>query len=330
MIAITGANGLLGSALIEQLMRDQIEFVALKRAGSNLDLLAGHTTQSIRYFDIDILDSTSLLDGLKDATTVIHTAAIVSFNPKRQEEIFDVNVIGTKNVVDVCLALKIPRLIHISSVAALGRQKGVDTIDETAQWVDSPYNTDYAKSKYQAELEVFRGQEEGLQVSVINPSVILSQSSWTKSSAALFKYVWDENKFYASGTFNYVDVRDVVDLIMRLYKGNSDGERFIANAGSISSKKLFEEIANRFGKRAPSYRATPFLSYLATRIEFLRSAIKGTEPMVTKQTARIASETFYFSNQKAINELDMKFRSLEETLDWCCPYYLSNDSTNKQ
>ncbi len=328
MIAITGANGLLGSAIIQRLIDEQLDFVALKREGSNLDSLAKNTT-AIRYRDADILDSTSLLEGLKDATTVIHTAAIVSFNPKRQKEIFEVNVVGTKNIVDACLALKIPRMIHISSVAALGRQKGIGTIDETTQWVDSPYNTDYAKSKYQAELEVYRGQEEGLQVSIINPSVILSQSLWTKSSAALFKYVWDENKFYTSGTLNYVDVRDVVELIMKIYKRNIIGERFIANAGSISSKILFEEIASRFGKKAPSYLATPFLTFLATRIESLRSSIKGTEPLVTKQTAQLASEAFYFSNQKAINELDMRFRSLEETLDWCCQYYLANVSTNK-
>ena len=328
MVAITGANGLLGSAVINKLANESIDFVALKRVNSNIDSLVS-TNSKISYRDLDILDSTTLLEGLKGATTVIHAAALVSFNPRRAKEIFEVNVEGTKNVVNACLELKIPRLIHISSVAALGREKSTETIDESSKWVDSPYNTDYAKSKYLAELEVFRGREEGLQISIVNPSIILAQAEWTRSSAALFKYVWNENKFYAAGTMNYVDVRDVVELILRIYKTNRSGERFIANAGSVSSKQLFSEIAKRFGKKAPSILATPLLTWLATNVEFFRSIITKSEPLVTKQTAKIASDTFHYSNQKAINELDMNFRSLEETLDWCCQYYLANNSTNK-
>ncbi len=328
MVAVTGANGLLGSAIIKQLIDDSIDFVALKRVNSNIDLLASYAP-NIRYRDVNILDSSTLLDGFKGVTTVIHTAALVSFNSKRANEIFEVNVEGTKNVVNACLALKVPRLIHVSSVAALGREKSIETIDEKSKWVDSPYNTDYAKSKYQAELEVYRGQEEGLQISIVNPSIILAQGPWIRSSAALFKYVWDENKFYSSGTFNYVDVRDVADLIMKIYQKNNSGKRFIANGGSISSQQLFKEIAKRFGKKAPSILATPFLTSLALKAEFFRSTVTRSEPLVTKQTAKLARETFHYSNQKAINELDMKFKPLEHTLDWCCQYYLANNNTNK-
>jgi dihydroflavonol-4-reductase len=328
MVAVTGANGLLGSALIKQLAAESIACVALKRADSNLDSLST-ISPPVTYRDIDVLDSPSLLEGLIGATTVIHTAALVSFNPRKAKEIFAINVEGTRNVVDACLALKIPRLIHISSVAALGREKGIETINEKSKWIDSPLNTDYAKSKYQAELEVYRGQEEGLQIAIVNPSIILAQAPWHRSSAALFRYVWEENRFYASGTMNYVDVRDVVALIMQVYKQNSMGKRYIANAGAVSSQKLFTEIAHRFEKKEPSILATPFLTSVATLAEFVRSTLTGTEPMVTKQTAKIASETFYYSNQKAINELDMNFRSLEETLDWCCHYYLAHNSTNK-
>ena len=329
MIAVTGANGLLGSALIAQLAAEAIDCVALKRADSKVENPTAGASK-INYRDIDILDGASLIDGFKDATTVIHTAALVSFNPRKAKEIFTVNVEGTRNVVDACLAMNIPRLIHVSSVAALGREKGNQTIDENSKWVEGNMNTDYAKSKYQAELEVYRGQEEGLQIAIVNPSVILAQAPWGRSSAALFNYVWNENKFYAPGTLNYVDVRDVVELIMRLYKKNITGQRYISNAGSVSSQTLFAEIAQRFERKAPSILATPFLTSVATLAEFVRSTLTGTEPLVTKQTAKIASEAFYYSNQKAINELDMNFRSLAETLDWCCPYYLANISTNKQ
>ena len=174
--------------------------------------------------------------------------------------------------MDACLALEIPHLIHVSSVAALGREKNLVEIDENAKWVDGPLNTDYAKSKYEAELEVYRGQEEGLNIAIVNPSVILAQSDWHKGSATLFKYIFDENKFYSAGTFNYVDVRDVVEMISKIYLNKITGKRFIASAGPVKSKVLFEQIATRFGKKAPFILATPFITSVATQIESLRSA----------------------------------------------------------
>jgi nucleoside-diphosphate-sugar epimerase len=327
MIAITGANGLLGSEITNHFARQKIECFAIKRVNSNLDLLSEQQSH-IHFKDADILDGVSLTEALNGATTVIHTAALVSFNPRKAKQIYAVNVEGTKNVVDACLQLKIPHLIHISSVAALGREKGKPIVDEASEWVESPFNTDYAKSKYLAELEVFRGQEEGLKISIVNPSVILGRAGWHQSSSALFNYVWKEHKFFSAGTFNYVDVRDVVEAIDKLVAAKNAG-RFIVNAGSVSSENLFKEIAYRFNKKAPSQVAGPFLISLATTFESFRSFLTKTEPLVTSQTAKIASDTFYFNNQKAINELNMKFRSLEETLDWCCAYYLANNSTNK-
>jgi nucleoside-diphosphate-sugar epimerase len=323
MVAITGSTGLLGSELVKKFIGDSIECVGLKRPSTGLH------NSLIEYREGDILDVPSLMNAFKGASAVIHTAAVVSFNPKRNKEIYAVNVEGTKNVVDACLALKIPHLIHVSSVAALGREKNLVEIDENAKWVDGPLNTDYAKSKYEAELEVYRGQEEGLNIAIVNPSVILAQSDWRKGSSTLFKYVFDENKFYSAGTFNYVDVRDVVEMISKIYLNKITGKRFIASAGSVKSKVLFEQIATRFGKKAPFILATPFITSVATQIEALRSAFTKREPLVTKQTAKIASETFHYNSQKAINELDMNFKSLEETLDWCCAYYLHHHTTNK-
>jgi nucleoside-diphosphate-sugar epimerase len=323
MVAITGATGLLGSELAKKFTAESVTCVGLRRSSSPTQ------HQSIEYREGDIADIPSLVKVFEGASTVIHTAALVSFNPKRSKEIYHVNVEGTKNVVNACLALRIPRLIHVSSVAALGREKNITEIDENAKWVDGPLNTDYAKSKYEAELEVYRGQEEGLNISIINPSVILAQSDWSKGSSSLFNYVFNENKFYSSGTFNYVDVRDVVEMISRIYHSQLSGKRFIASAGSIKSKDLFAQIAKRFGKKAPSLLATPFITLIATKVESIRSAITGREPLVTQQTAKIASEAFHYSSQKAINELNMNFKSLDETLDWCCEYYLANYTTNK-
>src|SRR5690606_14468045 len=158
MIAVTGANGLLGSFIVRKLLEKKEPFVALKRAGSDTTLL-DDVSSSIEWRNADVTDTVALEESLQGITTVIHTAATVSFNPRKASFVMECNVQGTRNVVNLCLAAGIKRLVHISSVAALGRQKNQWLVDETNQWVDSPLNSVYGHSKYLAELEVFRGQE---------------------------------------------------------------------------------------------------------------------------------------------------------------------------
>ena len=254
---------------------------------------------------------------------------MVSFNPRRRKEIFDINATGTKNVVDACLAVGVKKLIHISSVAALGRQKGIHHINEDSTWMNSQLNSDYALSKYQAELEVYRGYEEGLPVSIVNPSVILAPSDWNNSSSQIFKYIWNEKPFYTNGILNYVDVRDVANMVYILYSSNFNGERFIASANHISLKNIFDEIAKRFSRRSPYLKVNPSLAKAIANLEAVRSFLTNQEPIITKQTAQMASEPFHFDNKKGVEKLKISFHTLEETLDFCCNYYLQKNTTNK-
>jgi nucleoside-diphosphate-sugar epimerase len=254
----------------------------------------------------------------------------VSFDPRAKERIFQTNVIGTQNIVNTCIALGITRLIFISSVAALGRKKGITKIDEENKWVDSDLNSDYAKSKYLAELEIYRGQEEGLSISIVNPSVILAPANPNKSSAQIFKYVNDERLFYSHGHVNYVDARDVADVIFKIYKNKHEGEKFIANAGSINLKELITKISVRLDKKEPSIKINPRLLLVAAWLEEMRCKLVGTETLISRQSVRSSQEKFIYQNQKSINRLDMVYRSLDETLDWCCEYYREAFTTNKQ
>lgn len=327
MIAITGANGLLGSYILRKLVSEQVPIIALRRKESDLSQL--NDLGQVTWREVDILNPVSLQEAFKDVTTVIHAAALVSFNPRLIKKIMEVNVEGTQNVVNACLSMHIPRLIHISSVAALGRKKGSVEIDETARWIESDLNSDYAKSKYLAELEVWRAAEEGLSVSVINPSVILAPTNWSKSSAQLFQYVWKEKRFYSDTKINYVDVRDVVEIVWQVYSRNISGAKYIASAGSIPIRQLFDQIAVRFKKKSPSIRINPLVLSAAAFLEELRSRLLGSEPLITRQSAKVTKENFYFQNQKAIEQLAISFRNLDETLDWCCQHYLQAYTTNK-
>jgi dihydroflavonol-4-reductase len=321
MIAVTGANGLLGSFVVRKLIEEKQDFVALKRAGSDTSLLSD-VQSKITWRDADVVDAVSLDESIRDASHVIHTAGVVSFNPRNAKKVFEVNVEGTRNVVNACLSNNVKRLIHVSSVSALGRMKGQTSIDETNKWIDNPQHTKYAESKYLAEAEVFRGYEEGLSVALVNPSVILAPSDWTKSSSKLFKYVWEEKPFYIDGNLNYVDVRDVTKAVWTLLNSSISGERFILNAGNISFANFFQAVAKRFQKQAPRIRVNGIFLPMLARLENVRSRLSNSEPLITRETARLAGNHYLYKSDKITSVLDFKFQSLDETLNWCCEYYI--------
>lgn len=328
MIAVTGANGLLGSFIVRKLHETNTPFIALKRKSSDTSLL--NDLPDITWRNADVLDPISLHEAFADVTGVIHAAAMVSFTPREARKIMTTNVEGTRNVVDSCLTRGIRRLLHISSVAALGRQKDQSVIDEANLWKDSPLNTVYGESKYKAELEVFRGQEEGLSTLIVNPSVILSRGNRLKSSAKLFDYVWKQKPFYTDGSLNYVDVRDVSHLIHQLYHSTNEGERFILNAGNITLKDFFDKTAQLLKRKAPYIRVSrPILKNVA-RFEALRAYFTGSEPLITKETARLANTYFFYDNQKVTTALGYSFQPLESTLQWCAEFYRKQSEVKNQ
>ncbi|CAN5334486.1 SDR family oxidoreductase [soil metagenome] len=322
MIAITGATGLLGQHLLEKFQAENIEIIALHRAEREGLLPSGSTKRQA-----DILDQVSLREAFEGVDTLIHSAAFVSFNPRWRKKLFDVNVTGTKNVVDTCLQLGVKNLIHISSVAALGRSaKGI--ITEDTKW-NSSNTTDYAETKYLAELEVYRGAEEGLNISMVNPSVILSASQSDRSSARLFDYVWNEKKYYTSGSLNYVDARDVAQAVLQLYKKPQPGQKYILSAGTLPFQEFFVKVAERFNKKPPSIKVSSSLSYWAGMAEEFRAFLTNSEPLVTRQSAKMAIQSYQYSSQKSQDELGIRFENLEQTLEWCCERYLRNVKSNK-
>ncbi len=321
MVAVTGASGLLGRHIVEKLVAEGVAVLALVRDPQTA------FAKSVIVRQIDILDPFTIQTALEGATAVIHAAGFVSFNPRRRKEIMDVNVGGTRNVVDVCLHLGIKNLVHISSVSALGRKSG-EIVTEDHSWTGLDAS-DYATSKYLAELEVYRGAEEGLTVGLINPSVILSGSQSHRSSATLFDYVWAENRFYTDGHLNYVDARDVSDVVYELLTQPRSGERFILTGGTIHYGEFFARLAKQWNKRAPTIRISSSLVFLFGLGEELRSFILRKEPQVTRQSAMMTVRNYSYSTEKAQRVLNTRFRTIEESISWCCTQYSQNVSRNK-
>ncbi len=328
MTGVTGANGLLGSFIIRKLIDEQVPFVAYKRVDSDTSLL-DDVKDRITWRDLDVLDPVMMDEALDGVSAVIHTAAMVSFNPGRAAAVSAANAEGTRNLVNASLACGVKRMVHISSVGALGRMKGQTLIDEDNKWVEDAQHTTYATSKYLAELEVFRGQEEGLSTVVLNPSVILAPADWTKSSAQLFKYVWDERLFYIDGSLNYVDARDVAAAAIALLKSGMENERFIVNAGAVSFKDFFDGVARRFGKKPPMVKVSKNLLKIVSNIESVRARIRRSEPLITPETARLAGTYFQYQNIKLKKAFPFEYHPLDETLDWCCKYYMQKFALKK-
>ncbi|MEO1054188.1 MAG: NAD-dependent epimerase/dehydratase family protein, partial [Bacteroidota bacterium] len=309
--------GLLGNFLCQTFSEQDIPVVALKRAESNHGF-HGAVNETIEWREGDILDPLKLEANLEGVDTIIHCAAMISFDKRDRDIMNKTNVEGTKNLVDAALKKGVKRFIHVSSIAAIGRNKLKSTIDETEKWQSSRLNTNYAVSKHLAELEVWRGQAEGLNAVIVNPSVILGPGDWGKSSTRIFKYVWEENKYYTPGTVNYVDVRDVCTAVLKLYHSTINGERFIINAGKTTYLKLFQAIARQFKKKPPTKEVSPLMMRIASFFEYIKSLITNQKPLITRETSRVGSLNLAYDNSKASSELGLEFRELEDTVAWAC------------
>jgi len=318
MILVTGANGLVGSFLCKEFVQKGYRVRGLVRKNSDCTLL-NEISDRIEIFIGDINDTGSLIDAAEGIECIVHTAAIISFWNKRNDEMYQTNVLGTKNIVDVALEKNIKRFIHISSIAAIGRKPQDLEIDETNTWEESALNSPYAVTKHQAELEVFRGIEEGLQATIVNPSVILGPGLKGTSSVRLFEYVEQKNKFYTEGYLNYVDVRDLSEIILMLL--NSDtaiGERYIVSGGLTSYRDFFGQVADTMKITAPKIKAADWMRQLAWRIETTKAFFTGKEPLLTKVTARTASNKFEYKSNKVIQLTQKVFRPLNDTIFWTC------------
>jgi nucleoside-diphosphate-sugar epimerase len=228
-------------------------------------------------------------------------------------------------VVNIAIEKEISRLVHISSVAALGRSETEATVNEERQWLNSRVNTNYAISKYKAEIEVWRGIGEGLNAVIINPSTILGYGDWNTSSCALFKSVYEKMPYYTNGINGFVYVEDVARAAVQLLGSDIQGERFIANGENWSFRQLLNTIADGFEKRRPYRHVGPALGSVAWRWEKLKSLLSGKRSVITRESARVAQSKTFFDNSKILAHLPgFTFTPLEEAIRKSCLSYSQN------
>lgn len=308
---VTGASGLVGSHLIQSLLSKGEKVRALYRITPPVF----EQSEKVDWVQGDILEVSSLYEAMQGIQQVYHCAAIVSFSPKQAAAMLQANVEGTANVVNACIENKIQKLVYVSSVAALGRIREDQAVNETMNWTPETSNSMYGKSKYLAEMEVWRGMGEGLNVAIVNPVIILGAGDWNKGSSEIFKSAYDEFPWYTKGVSGFVDVMDVIDAMQLLMNSDIQGQRYIISGANVPYQEIFTLIAKAFNKRPPHKKVTPLLAAIVWRWEALKGFITGKTPLLTKETAATAQAVVHFDNTKFLNAFPaFKYRTIQETI----------------
>lgn len=340
MILVTGGTGLVGAHLLRHLVqKDQRKIRATYRSVEALE-----TTRTIFGYELedvdscmnkiewvqadlfDLFDVDQVMDGVK---TVFHCAAFVSFQPSHKKRVLEGNPAMTGLLVNAALKHNVDAFVHVSSVAAIGASEDGSFIHENTEWKDSPSNSAYSISKYESELHIWRGMEEGLNVGVVNPGIILGPGPWLKGSSKFFHTFYNGFKFYTTGKTGFVDVKDVVEILVRIEEKKAFGKRFIAVGENAYFKDLFNTIADYYQKPRPSILPSRFFMEILWRLEWLRSLVMKSDPLVTKETTRSANAVRSYTAERAIRELDISFTPLKELVPTYGKLYVQDRSLGR-
>ncbi len=314
MILVTGGTGFLGSTLIRQLIDAGHRVRAIKRTSSTIPKDLADANPLLEWVDADIMDYFALEDACHDVSRIYHCAAMVSYQAADKPRMMKTNVEGTAHVVNIAMHLGI-RLVHVSSITALGEPKPGRETTEDDWWEYDRMKSGYSIAKYDAEMEVWRGIAEGLDAVIVNPSLIIGAAAGDKGSGSVFSLVHRGLKFYSPGSVGLVDVEDVARAMIMLMEDRTiSGERFILSNENRSHKDLLATYSRLVDRPPPKIKATPLLLGLAWRGAWLASLFSGKPPLLTKASVRASTRKLRFSNQKIKDATGIEFTPIDETL----------------
>jgi len=331
MILVTGATGLVGAHLVLHLLENGEENIrALYRNQKNIEKTKSlfdlykksELFSKINWTQGDILDVPSLEIAFENIDYVYHCAACISFNPNDEDQLRKVNIEGTANIVNFCIDKNIKKLCHVSSIAALGDLAQHETIiTEETEWNSEVLHSDYAISKYGAEMEVWRGQQEGLKVVIVNPGVIFGPGFWQQGSGAFFTSIEKGIPFYTYGSSGYVAVTDVVTIMRQLMNSECNGERFALLSENITFKNIIYTIAEKIKAKKPKIEAKPWMLNIGWRLDWVFSSIFRTKRKISKHAAQSILNSDAISNEKIKNYLNYDFEAIDSYLDKIVVHY---------
>jgi nucleoside-diphosphate-sugar epimerase len=336
MILVTGGTGLVGSHLLFRLVTNNENVRAIYRREKTLQRVknvfsyfsddAEKLFNSIEWVEGDLNNIPKLKEAFKNITHVYHCAAFVSFEPDKYKTLRTANIVGTANVVNLCIGNRVKKLCYVSSIAAIGKHSDSEKlIDEETPWNPEEDNSVYAITKYGAELEVWRGSQEGLNTVIVNPGIILGAGYWNGgSSGNLFKKIRKGMRYYVHGITGYVDVWDVVTAMHQLMTSAIRNENFILVSENLSFKTFQTKTANGLSVQPPNKEAKPWLLEIAWRIDWMGFKLLGKRRRLTKQTAKSATSISKYDNSKLKKTLDFEFKPIDKAIEEICELYLND------
>ena len=316
MVLVTGGTGLVGAHLLLHLVENGDAVRAIYRNITSIqktkDLFALYKKESlfekIEWVQADITDIPSLEMVFENVEYVYHCAALISFDPTDEDLLRKTNIEGTANIVNFCIAKAVKKLCFLSSIAALGDLKNNEKIiTEESEWNPEKQHSDYAISKYGAEMEIWRGQQEGLDTVIVNPGIIIGPGFLEQGSGKLFKRVANGLSFYTKGVTGFIAVHDVVRITIQLMKNEYSNERFTLIAENLIFRDLLNAIADSLNVKRPFMHANPLLMNLLYRIDWFISTVFRQKRKLDQSTAKASYARNQYSNEKIMRVLGVEF-----------------------
>ncbi|MFT6370098.1 MAG: nucleoside-diphosphate-sugar epimerase [Maribacter sp.] len=333
MILVTGGTGLVGSHLLLKLALTNTEVRAIYRTESKLDdvkkIFSYYTPNPQTIFDkiewikADILDIPALEIAIEGIDYVYHAAALISFDPNDFDRLKKVNIEGTANIVNLCLAHQVRKLCYVSTIGTIGRSLPNKEATEDSEWTDQNTNV-YARTKYAAEMEVWRGSQEKLEVVIVNPGVIVGPGFWGTGSGKLFKTANKEYNYYPPGGTGFITVSDVVNAMIGLMTSNIVGERFILVSKNLSFKDILTRIALAINKKPPTKVLQLWQLKVGRYLDILLHLLTGNGRRITKNTIYSLQNTEVYNSDKIKNMLNFKFQVLDEAIKLSADCFISD------
>ncbi|WP_276388671.1 NAD-dependent epimerase/dehydratase family protein [Eudoraea chungangensis] len=330
MILVTGGTGLIGSHLLWQLVQKNVEVKAIYRNEARLEkvlhVFSYYSKDPEKYYrkinwvKANLSSIPDLEIAFKQIKEVYHCAALISFDPNDFYRLQKSNKIGTENIVNLCLANKIKRLCYLSSIATLGRATSGNTISEEIDWTDS-YSNVYALSKHQAEMEVWRGAQEGLPVCILNPGIVLGPGFWRNGSGLLFKIAAKKPNYYPPGATGFVSVEDLTNLMILAMNSTIKNERYIVVSENLTYKAVLDTIAKGLGVKPASKILKNWQLQILWRLDWFWSILSSRKRRLTKNTVYSLNNAQEYNNGKVKKDFSYAFKPINTSILKYCTYY---------
>ncbi len=236
------------------------------------------------------------------------------------------NIDGTANIVNLCIDKGVKKLCYVSSIATLEKSSKSKLVTEQSEWNAESNNYGYAITKYGAEMEVWRASQEGLEVVMVNPGVILGPGFWHQGTGELFNKANQNFPFYSEGVTGFVGVNDVAKAMIKLMNSEIADERFILVSENKSFKDILFLIADNLDRKRPRIKVTRFLAELAWMADLVVSKLTGKAITFSKQSARASLNVYEYSSDKIKNQLNFEFETMDRVIAETCSCYLKDKS----